>query len=159
MKSAEVQLNEALQGLNPTQRALFNKQRKPKATCEVQLNLIEAILRGEVKEATPIRMHNGAADNGRLELFVEGDSFLSHYKGSEVNLTEASATIAKKEALIESVRNSCNCDEAGARVILGLTPKLPEGLTRLQAADYTFAVKCGISESDALKLAKMPNRF
>jgi len=150
MKSVELQFNEALQGLNPVQRSLFNKHRQPKTTCEVQLNLIEAIVRGEVKETTPIKKNNGKGD-----LFVEGNPFFEHYAGGEV-ITETDKTVAKKESLVESVCKTNNCDEAGARVILGLKPKAPQGLTKLQEAEYTFAIKCGFSESDAMKLAKLP---
>jgi len=94
-----------------------------------------------------VNKHNGAADN-----FVEGSPF--NEGRTPITATDNTPVIAMKEASVERLKKT-GLSEADARGILGLAPKQPEGLTRRQAAEYTFAIRCGISESDALKLVKI----
>ncbi len=68
--------------------------------------------------------------------------------------TEADPVTKKKLVLVESLK-ARGMSEAEARGTLGLEPKLPEGLTRLQEAEYTFAIRCGSNPDAALKLAKL----
>ncbi|MGA2876925.1 MAG: hypothetical protein ABSE82_15505 [Nitrososphaerales archaeon] len=95
-----------------------------------------------------VNKHNGAADN-----FVEGSPF-NEGRNAASATTESDPIIQMKEASVERLKKT-GLSEADARGILGLAPKQPEGLTRRQAAEYTFAIRCGISESDALKLVKI----
>ena len=86
----------------------------------------------------PIKKNNGAADNGHGEA-----------------ITEVDRTTSKKEALVKSVMKSENISEAEARGIVGLRPKGPEGLDKKQAQEYRFARAIGLSESDAMVVAKL----
>jgi hypothetical protein len=92
-----------------------------------------------IKETlTRIPKNNGASHNGNGEAIVEADR-----------------TTAKKENLVQSVMRSQKLDENSARAFLGLKPKDPEGLTAKQASEYRFARSIGISENDAMVLAKL----
>lgn len=141
MKSPEILLNEALAALETVgKKQKFLEKRKAGTPIEVQLNLAETIL----KESKVIRYHNGAADNGHGELLTEsGGSYVSE-------VTDP------RELQVKGYMLSCNINEAEARKVLGLAPK---ELNRAQAAEYMFAVRCGISESDAMKLVTLPKRF
>lgn len=149
MKSIETQFAEALEALNKVgKRAKFNEKNKITSPIEVQLNLAEAML----KESRVIRKHNGVADN-----FIEGNPFGEQLiTESYVTETDNSPVVAMQEASVERLKKT-GLSEATARGIFGLpAKKAPEGLTRRQLADYNFAVRCGLKESDALQLAKMP---
>jgi len=89
---------------------------------------------------TPMKKNNGSGDN-----FVEG---------SPLN-RDRSRTITEQD------RNPYNKGDKVLREALGLPPepKAPEGLTRLQEADYNLALRFGLKPDDALKLAKMPLRI
>jgi|ERR1700733_6625951 len=91
-----------------------------------------------IKEIAPIKKNNGAADNGHGEPIAEVDR-----------------SNAKKEALVESVKSQFDGNEAGARSFLKLPAKDPEGLNKKQAFDYRFAKSIGLSESDALLVARL----
>ena len=139
MKSVETQFAEACDRLRAEKKfRLFNEKRQALKTSAVepQLNLALAVLSGEVKESTPIRKFNGAADNGTL-LTESADSF-----------TEATDP---REAQVAGYMLCCNISEAEARKVLGLFPK---GLTPSQGTEFMLATACGISESDALILCK-----
>lgn len=149
MKSIETQFNEALAALDKVgKRAKFNEKVTAKMPIETQLNLAETIL----KESRVIRKHNGIADN-----FVEGNPFGEQLiTESYVTETDNAPVVALQEASVERLKKT-GLSEADARAIYGLpTKKAPEGLNRRQLADYNFAVRCGLKESDALQLAKMP---
>jgi hypothetical protein len=78
---------------------------------------------------------------------------------SEANaqLTEVDRrTVAKKEALVESVMRASNLTEIGARAALGLSTKAPEGLKGYQLVEYNNLRRCGFSEADSLKAVKRP---
>jgi hypothetical protein len=105
--------------------------------------------------AAPINKKNGAVEN-----FIENNPFNEGRRSGGTTVTESAAQVSKvhdkKEKLVASVMKSSNLTEAGARAFLGLPVKLPEGLTRLQQAEYVAARRCGLSEADALVLAKLP---
>ena len=92
-----------------------------------------------IKETAPIKKNNGAASNGHGEPIAEVDR-----------------SNAKKEALVESVKGQFNVNEAAARSFLKLPANGPEGLNKKQAFDYRFARSIGLSESDAMLVAKLP---
>ncbi len=167
MKSVEVKLNEAIAALTKAKLIeKFNEQFTNKQLCpiEVQLNGALSLL----KSAGIIESITESAGWG---LTFAPKPHIPKKNGATLNesagqITEAERKVAtKKEALVESVMKSCNrtinpeigeMTEAGARVVLGLPTKAPEGLKGYQVVEYNFARRCGLSESDALALAKLP---
>jgi hypothetical protein len=93
-----------------------------------------------IKEVTRIPKNNGASDNGHGEA-----------------ITEVDRTTTKKEALVQSAMRSTNMSEAEVRATLGLKPKSPDGLTKQQVFEYRFAKAIGLSEADAMNVAKLTN--
>jgi hypothetical protein len=167
MISIESKFNQAVASLNKAGLyEKFNKQftNIKESSIEVKLNCALEVLKAagiieSINESgwaltfapkAKIRKNNGAS-------FTE----------SAGQITET-AVVTKKEALVESVMRSDNqgainpligkMTEAGARAFMGLAPKTPEGLKGYQLAEYRHFRKCGINESDALKMAKQPLR-
>ena len=99
-----------------------------------------------------VQKHNGAGDN-----FNESNPFNEGRSNTGI-ITEADPLTKRKEALVESTMTSLKLTEAAARDFLGLKPKGPEGLTRLQEAEYKMALRFGLKHEDALIAAKMPLR-
>jgi hypothetical protein len=173
MKSIYILFSEALAALKATASAskyeeVYNSFPK-RATVEVQLNIVEATLAeltGLTVTEVNSQLHKGVAftikeSASRLENIEEHQTRIKKNNGAADNghgeaITEVDRTITKKEALVESVMKSENISEAEARVVMGLKPKGPEGLTRAQLVEYNFARRIGISEADSLVLAKLP---
>ena len=101
--------------------------------------------------AAPITKHNGAIEN-----FVESSPFNGD-RSKGATITETDKTTQRKEKLVESLVKSGQCkDEEAARIFLGMKPKVPAGLTRLQEAEFLGARRLGLNAADAERLAKLP---
>jgi len=175
MVSNEVKLNQALAKLQEANATKYAEvcAKLPTLICniEAQLACVEEALTTVVKESNvlgledieeskrdypelfgvkprtevikehlvrPIKKSNGASHNGHGEAIVEVDR-----------------SNTKKEALVESVKAEFDGNEAAARSFLKLPAKGPEGLDKKQAQEYRFARAIGISEADAMVLAKL----
>ncbi len=138
----ESDIAKAVKSLSDAQYQVFAEARRknPSMTVQEQCEFACSLRR--------VQKHNGAGDN-----FNESDPF-NEGRSNTTTITEADPVTKKKLELVESLKTT-GVDEGLARGIAGLEPKVPEGLTRLQEAEYTFAVRCGIKPDDALKLAKL----
>lgn len=135
MKSIETQFAEAMDALRKVgKQEVFSEKAAKLITIESKLNCAEEVL----KSARVIRKHNGAADNGH--------EFRESFSGDYV-----SEVTDPREAQVKSYMLTCNISENDARKVLGLAPK---EFNRRQAAEYQFAKGIGLSEADALRLAK-----
>jgi hypothetical protein len=158
-KSVEVKLNEALEKLKKASATKYDQVWESIhpggfIPIQTQLTMVEAGL-SELKESSP----RIAKKNGRSENIIEGNPFNEgRSNNGGTTITETDPIVTRKEAMVESTMAQCGLTEAGARAALGLKQKAPEGLTDQQAAEYSFARRCGISEADAMTLAKMPLR-
>jgi hypothetical protein len=153
MKSVEIKFNEACASLKKANLMhKFNAQftNIKESSIEVKLNAALDILKGAC-------IIESITESGWGLSFVPKPHILKK-NGAAASFTEADPTTQRKEKQVEMVMKSCNMTEAGARMFLGLKDKTPEGLTERQTSEYTFARRCGISEADALTLAKMPLR-
>ncbi len=155
MKSVEVKFNEAVASLTKANLLpKFNKKfsNLSAASIEVKLNAALEALKDEGIVET-------FTEAGVWELNFAAKRHIRKNNGSVI-VTESDRSMAevnsKKEKQVASVMKSCNLTEAGARNFLGLKAKTPEGLNARQASEYSFARRCGMSESDAMVLAKMP---
>ena len=63
---------------------------------------------------------------------------------------------AREQEVIESIQRSCKVDETCARAFFGFKPKSREGLTKRELAEYNCARAIGLSEAEAMALAKLP---
>ena len=101
---------------------------------------------------TPISKKNGAD-------FVEGNPFniTEGRRPGVTNITESDKITQRKKRMFKHLVEGGK-DPREARAFLGIEEPLPEGLDERQAKEYKFARRCGISEADAMTLAKMPLR-
>jgi hypothetical protein len=155
MKSVETKFNEVVASLTKANLyEAFLKKFTDRSKCpiEVQLNAGLALLkeRGIVESITESGWGLTFAPKPRIAKKNGAGGTITE---SDTRLTEVNA---KKEKLVESVMRTSNLTEASARQFLGLKARAPEGLTHRQETEYHIARKCGLSESDALVLAKMP---
>lgn len=151
MKSIEVKFNEALAAIDKAgKRKSFDEKVKGCTTIESKLHAAEAVLKdvGIVREAQPIRKHNGAADNFSetnplrpVEDFREGaNSFSPGY------ITETTDPFTKGDKVLF---------EALGLPMPGAKPEGYDKLTEAQRKDFDFARLIGINEADAFRVAKM----
>lgn len=113
-------------------------------------DLVEALTSVKETPREPIKKKNGAAGN-----LIENNPF-NEGRSTGRSITETDRATQRKEKFAESLIAK-GTDPREARAFLGINEALPEGLTtERQQREYRFARRCGISEADSLKLAKMP---
>jgi hypothetical protein len=136
-------------------REQFNERAANLTSVEAKINCANFLLGTTVKESKGRAPKN----NGRSENFVENNPFNEgRSKGGTASTSVREDKLTKsKERLCESLIAK-GTDPREARAFVGLKEPLPEGLNERQLAEYTFARRCGISESDSMTLAKMPLR-
>jgi hypothetical protein len=115
-------------------------------------DLVEALTSVKETSSEPIKKKASAVDR-----FIEGNPLNQGDRPGATPNTRVDKLVAKKEKLVERMVAK-GMDPREARGIVGLKEALPEGLDARQSSEYTFARRCGISEADALVLAKMPLR-
>lgn len=142
MISIEARYAELLESLRTKGKEKQFRQVCPlgvKTPIEVLVNCAEHVLSGKVEEAQRITKSLGRSDNSTL--FTES---------APEDMTEVAA---KNKVAIGSY-TCMGISEAHARKILNLAPAEIEALGRHAVADYLVAKGCGISEADAVRLAK-----
>ena len=160
MKSIEIKFNEALAAIDKAgKRKTFDEKAKACTTIESKLNAAEAVLQDvgvvRAKESRPIKKNNGADDN-----FAEGnpfrpvEEFRENFSAGYVK--EANKVCPKGDKImIDHMLKRGEITEAQHRKLLGLKPVEYDQLNEVQRKEFDFACMCGISESDAFKLARM----
>jgi hypothetical protein len=164
MKSVEKKFAEACEALRKAkkfkrfeEKQRILKETVPHPAVEVLLNMADAVLaeEGIVRESTPIKKHNGVADNGRggFEVFTESaNSFSEGYVTTKRNL------FAKGDkALFNVMESEGRITSEQKRTLLGEQPSEYDNLTEQQKKDFAFARAIGLSESDAFKVVRMPH--
>jgi hypothetical protein len=147
MKNLNESLGTLVQKMNDSQYRAFSEARRkiPTATFEVQLNLAEAALSGELltrESATrTVRKYNGKADNGTL--ITESDNNL-------ITETHDGSARAKSDQIMYE---SMGLSEVDQRRLKNL-PSDGTKLTSNQLREFRFWRSSRFSESDSLKLAK-----
>ncbi len=167
MKSIETKFAEAMDALKKANRLkVFEEKTKDlkNATIEVKLNAAEAVLKdvGVVREAAPVRKHNGAADN-----FIENNPFrpLEEFRESANNFSagytkETTDHCAKGDkVLFDGLLKLGKITEAEHKK---LTSDKPEGysqLTEQKQKDFDFCRAVGLSEAQAFEFVRGPKDF
>ena len=139
MKSVEIKFNEALSALDKIgKRQVFNEKASKLTTIETKLNAAEEILKG----SRYIRKFNGASDNGHDDGYVR-------------EAANSNSVTEGDKLILEAMQSRGDITADQVRVALGQPPAEYANFTEAQKKEFDFARSIGISEVDALRLAKM----